>query len=267
MSTVFETGHSKNVANLLKYEQFLATLGGTYNPSNVNITVSAFTNLYINADAKVNSANTIFTDWKNNTNQREIIFKELKNLSTKLLGALQSTGTTTQTIDDFTFLVKKFRGSSKKKTTNAGRLSAPPPNETDPVPSDTPIPNDPNSPSTISTSQQSFDNRIQHFSKMILLLQSQPIYSPNEIEYQVPTLQAKLATITTLNDNANTSYANLRASRISRNAFLYAEATGMLDLIKQSKAYVKSLYGANSQQYHTANSIKFVRVIKKNKAN
>ena len=89
MSTVFETGHSKNVANLLKYEQFLATLGVAYNPSNVNITVSAFTNLYIIADAKVNSANTTFTDWKNNTNQRELIFKELKSLSTKLLGALQ----------------------------------------------------------------------------------------------------------------------------------------------------------------------------------
>jgi hypothetical protein len=269
MSTVFETGHSKNVANLLKYEQFLATLGVTYNPSNVNITVSAFTSLYINADAKVNSANTIFTDWKNNTNQRELIFKELKSLSTKLLGALQSTGTAKQTIDDFAFLVKKFRGSSKKKTTNAdaGRLSSPSSNTTNPAPSDTPIPNDPNSPSNISTSQQSFDNRIQHFSKMILLLQSQPIYSPNETQYQVPNLQAKLATITTLNDNANSSYANLRAARIDRNTFLYAENTGMLDLIKQSKAYIKSIYGANSQQYHTANSIKFVRVINKNKAN
>lgn len=267
MSAVFETGHSKNVANLLKYEQFLATLGVTYNPSNAFITISAFTNLYINADAKVNNSNTIFTDWKNNTNQREIIFKELKSLSTKLLGALQSTGTTKQTIDDFTFLVKKFRGSSKKKTTNAGRLSSPSSPVNTPAPSDTPIPTDPNSPSNISTSQQSFDNRIQHFSKMILLLQSQPVYSPNETEYQVPNLQTKLATITTLNDNANTSYANLKASRIDRNTFLYAEDTGMLDLIKQSKAYIKSLYGANSQQYHTANSIKFVRVIKKTKAN
>lgn len=269
MSTFFETGHSKNVANLLKYEQFLATLGVSYNPTNTNITASAIATLYNNADTKVNGTNTAFTTWKESTNQREIIFKELKKLSTQLLGALQSTTTTQQTIDDFAFLVKKFRGGGNRETTkaDAGRLAQPTTPTTDPAPSDTPPPTPPVTPTTVSTSQQSFDNKIQHFAKMVLLLQNQPSCTPNEVDFQVVTLQSKQTTITTLNDTANTSYANLKASRIDRNTFLYAPDTGMLDLIKQSKAYIKSLYGAESQQYHTANAIKFVRVIKKNKAN
>ena len=268
-TSVNETGHSKNVANLFKYNLFLNTLGSSYNPTNTNITTSAITTLYTNADAKVNGTNTAFTTWKESTNQREIIFKELKKLSTKLLGALQSTGTAQQTIDDFAFLVKKFRGSTKKKTTTSstGRLAQPSTPTTDPAPSDTPPPADPLASSGSSTSQQSFDNRIQHFSKMILLLQGQPVYIPNETDFQIPSLQTKLTTITNLNNTANTSYANLKASRIDRNTFLYASDTGMLDIIKQSKAYIKSVYGADSQQYHTANAIKFTRVIQKNKAN
>lgn len=261
MTTFFETGHSKNVANLLKYEQFLATLGVGYNPANTNITASAISTLYNNADTKVNAEKTAFTTWKQATNQREINFKELKSLSTKLLGALQSTGTAQQTINDFAFYVKKLRGNTVTKSTKADA------GITDPPPTDdiTPTPT-PTEPTTISTSQQSYDNKMQHFSKMILLLQGQPVYVPNETEFQVASLQTRFTTITTINDTANTAIATLRAARIERNTFMYAENTGVLDLIKQSKAYIKSVYGADSQQYKTANSIKFVRVISTKKA-
>jgi Holliday junction resolvasome RuvABC ATP-dependent DNA helicase subunit len=39
----YETGHVKNVANLLNYNQFITTLGATYNPSMATITLSALT--------------------------------------------------------------------------------------------------------------------------------------------------------------------------------------------------------------------------------
>ena len=269
MSAIIESGHSKNVASLLKLNQHIATLGASYNPANANLTTTAFATLYANADAKVNGTNTTFTNWKDATNQREIEFNKLRKLSTQLLGALQSTTATQQTVDDFAFLVKKLRGSSKPKSTkpSAGKLSNPnPPIAIDPgtVPTD---PNPPTDTSTISTSQQSFDSRIQHFTKMILLLESQPTYAPNEVEFQVPTLQTKNTVISALNDTANTTYASLKTARIDRNTFLYAANTGLLDLVKQSKAYIKSIYGAESQQYHACTAIKFYRIIKKLKAN
>jgi hypothetical protein len=39
-----------------------------------------------------------------------------------------------------------------------------------------------------------------------------------------------------------------------------------LDIVKQTKAYIKSLYGASSQQYQAANAIKFTRVVPKKSA-
>ncbi|MFN8114464.1 MAG: hypothetical protein U0W65_00005, partial [Bacteroidia bacterium] len=72
--------------------------------------------------------------------------------------------------------------------------------------------------------------------------------------------------LTNLNNAANTSYANLKNARIQRNLFFYAKDTGLLDLVKQVKAYIKSLYGATSQQYIAANAIKFTRVVSKKSA-
>ena len=98
---------------------------------------------------------------------------------------------------------------------------------------------------------------------MILILQSVPSYLPNEVAYKVVTLQAQLTNLIALNNAANTSYANVKASRIDRNTFFYTKTTGVLDIVKNAKAYIKSLYGASSPQYRAANDIKFVRVISK----
>jgi hypothetical protein len=49
----------------------------------------------------------------------------------------------------------------------------------------------------------------------------------------------------------------LKNARIQRNTFFYAKDTGLLDLVKQVKAYIKSVYGASSPQYRAANDIKF----------
>lgn len=260
MSTFFETGHQKNVANILKVNQTVATFGATYNPSNNNIKLPALGTLYTNANTKLTDVNTNFTNWKNATNSRELVFDPLTTEVTQILGALQSLGIPQQTIDDFEFQVKKFRSSGSKLTkADAGIVETPPEAKTtDPV--------ETIETKTHSTSQRSFDNQLQHFQKIILILQSVPSYNPNEVPFKIVTLQAQLANLITYNNAANTSYATLKNARIQRNTFLYAKDTGVLDLMKQVKAYVKSVYGAKSQQYAAINAIKFTRVVPKKSA-
>ena len=166
-------------------------------------------------------------------------------------------GIAQQTMDDFAFQTQKFRSSGSKLTKVNSDIT-----ETKPIE----IPTNP--PETIetkthSTSQQSFDNKLQHLEKMVLILASVPSYNPNEVSFKVASLQTQLTNLTTLNNAANTSYANLKAARIDRNAVFYAKGTGMLDLVKLTKAYIKSIFGASSAQYHAASSLKFVRVIAK----
>lgn len=261
MSSTYETGHARNVASLLRLNQTVATFGATYNPSNNNIKTTALATLYTNANTKVSDVNNAFTNWKNATNTRQISFEPLNKFATQLLGALQSTGAPQQTIDDFVFQVNQFRASNGAKLTKADagiteKLTTP----NDGTPTET------EETKHVSTSHRSYDNQLQHFSKMILLLQSVPNYNPNEVAFKVTTLQTQLTNLTTANNNANVSYANLKASRIQRNTFLYAKDTGMLDIAKQVKAYVKSVYGASSQEYLAVNAIRFTRVVAKKKA-
>lgn len=256
-TSFFETGHVKNAANLLKYNQFLATLGTTYNPSNTAITIAALSTAQTTAQAKINAIANALTNWKNDQNAREVEFNQLASFSTQLLGALKASGAPQQTINDFAFQVSKMRGDVEGKLTkaDAGKISTS--NDGSSNPETT---------STKSTSQQSFDQKLEHFNKMILLLQSVSSYAPNEVQFQVTTLTVKLATLNTLNDNANNAKSVLTSSRIDRNLFFYDPSTGILELIKQSKEYIKSIFGANSQQYKTAQTFKFTRVVSKKNA-
>ena len=245
----YETGHVKNVANLLNYNQFITTLGATYNPSMATITLSALTAMQATAKLKLDAVTALADVWKTATNSREIEFKTLDSFSTQLFGTLKTTNAPQQTIDDFAFLVNKMRGNSGSAAKKAAAKAA----ETE----------QDGATKFISSSQQSFDQKIEHFSKMILILQSVPTYAPNETNMQIASLQAKLANLQKLNTDATKSRADLKAARIDRNIFYYTPNTGMLDTIKKSKNYLLGLYGNTSQQYKVALSFKFVRVIPK----
>lgn len=259
MATQYESGHAKNVANLLKFNQHIATLGLTYNPSNTIITATALATLHTTANTSLTNVNLAYNSWKKATNDREIAFLPLDKLSTQLLGALQSTNASAQTINDMVSLVRKLRGDGKLTKGDAGITE----DQVQVIPDPTPAPEE-----VIkkSNSQRSFDNKLQHLAKIILLLQSVPSYAPNEVPFQIASLQALLANLNLLNNAANVSYANLTAARISRNLMFYAADTGMLDRIRKAKAYLKSIYGVNSQQFAAAKDIKFFRVVSKKKA-
>jgi hypothetical protein len=223
MSAIFESGHAKNVANLQKIIQTIITFGATYNPSNANISSTALSALYTNSSAKIDAVNATLQIWKDETNNREDAFRACTAIATQLLSALQSNNVSQQTIDDFSALVKKMRGdaSSKPSKSEAEKIST-----ADTASSES---------TSISNSQQSFDNKIQHFSKMVNLLQSQTNYTPNETAFQVVTLQANLTNLKSVNDAANNAKANLNAARINRNITFYGNTNSLLDIVKMTK--------------------------------
>jgi hypothetical protein len=181
------------------------------------------------------------TAYNNKVNERVVTFSNLKSLSTRLINALQTTDATTQKVADAKAFNKKMQGI---------RASA------------IAIPVDPNAPAptTISTSQQSYDQQIQHLAGLISVLQSEPSYAPNEIDLKITTLTAKQADLTAKNNGVATAYTNISNSRIARNSTLYATDTGLFDIATEVKKYVKSIYGATSPQFAQVKGIEFKKV-------
>ena len=238
MASTSEVGHAKNVANFQDLIEFVIGYGATYNPSKNSLKLPQLIALKDNAQSKLNDVITKNTIYNNKVNERMVAFGNLKSLSTRLVNALQTTDATNETINNAKTFNRKMQG--KKAST-------------------TQTPTDPNAPApaTISTSQQSYDQLIQHLAGLKSVLETESSYTPNEIELQIATIDSKIADLSAKNTAVATAYTNISNSRISRNETLYTSENGIYETASEVKKYIKSVFGASSPQYNQVSGIKF----------
>ena len=242
MASTSEVGHAKNVANFQDLIEFVTGYGVTYNPSKNALKLPQLIALKASADATLADVITKNTNYNNKVNERITAFSGLKSLSTRLVNALQTTDATTETIGNAKTFNRKMQG---KKASSSQ------------------TPTDPNTPAptTISTSQQSYDQLIQHLAGLASVLEAETSYTPNETDLQVATLQTKIADLTAKNTAVATAYASISNSRIARNETLYSSSTGLVETANEVKKYIKSVFGASSPQFAQVKGIQF-KVIK-----
>ena len=238
MASTSEVGHAKNVANFQDLIEFVIGYGETYNPSKNSLKLPQLIALRETAQTKLNDVIAKNTIYNNKVNERMVAFGNLKSFSTRLVNALQTTDATNETINNAKTFNRKMQGK-KASTTQA--------------------PTDPNAPApaTISTSQQSYDQLIQHLTGLKSVLETEPSYTPNEIELQIATIDSKIADLSVKNTAVATAYTNISNSRISRNETLYTSDNGIFETASEVKKYIKSVFGASSPQYNQVSGIKF----------
>jgi hypothetical protein len=187
---------------------------------------------------------TAKTAYDNATNARELAFKPMKPLATKIINALAATEATAQTVDDVKTTNLKIQGrrATKVEKPSAEALAK----GAEPV-------------KTASTSQQSFDKMIDHFAQLIATLTAEPKYLPNENELKVATLNTMLTDLRSKNSAVISATTVLSNARIARDKALYFETTGMVDTAQDVKQYAKSLFGATSPQYKQVSKLQFNR--------
>lgn len=238
MPSTTETGHAKNVSNYHDLIAFCIRYGGNYNPTKPALRVSDMQTLETDGQNALADVIAKRTSYNNAVNARMAAFAPLKPLATRLINALEATNATTELIKDAKTINKKIQGKRATKI-------------------ETPVnPNDP-VPNTISTSQQSYDQLIQHFSALIELLQSEPSYNPNETALQIPTITTYRNDLTTRNNDVSTAYTDVSNSRINRDRILYTLHTGLVYIAQECKKYIKSIFGATSPEYAQVKGIKF----------
>lgn len=244
MSSNSETGHAKNVANFEDLISFCTAYGATYSPTKAALKIASLNGQLIAANASLAAVKVAKTAYDNATNAREITFKPVKSLATKVVNAIAATEATAQTVADVKSSNNKIQGRRAKAVAkpDAKALAA----GAEPV-------------KTASTSQQSFDKMIDHFAQLIATLTAEPKYQPNENDLKLAALNAILADMKAKNTaviNVTTAASN---ARIARNKVLYDDTTGLVDTALAVKLYVKSVYGATSPQYKQVAALKFVK--------
>ena len=247
MPSTSETGHAKNVANFEDLISFCNGYGATYNPSKAALTIAKLKDLQTQAKDSLQQAKTTKTSFDNATNARQLAFKDLKPLATKIVNALSVSGATALAVDKAKTINRKIQGA---KANGTAKVPATPADPNAPTPTD----------KTISTSQQSYDSLIDHFTKLIESVSQDANYKPNETELQTATLQTKLDGLKTSNTNLINGFTNWSNARINRNTTLYNPLTGLVQTALEVKKYVKSVFGATSPQFKQLSGLEFTNV-------
>lgn len=245
MASNSETGNAKNVANFEDLISFCTGYGAAYNPVKASIKLAALGTLRTTAQGTLVTVTSTSTGFINATNARVIAFDPLKPLSTRIVNALSATDATPEMIEDAKTINRKIQGSRK----GGSNTPTPPPAEGETPPED----------NQISVSQQSYDNLIENFEKLVDLVKSEPTYTPNEVELKIVTLTALALDLRAKNTAVITATTDLSNARIARNKTLYQDKTGLVDIAGEVKKYVKSVFGATSPEYKQISKIKFTK--------
>ena len=244
MTSTSETGHAKNVAHFDELISSVLGYGKAYNPSKGSIKVEALQSVSAAAKSAIGGVNSLFPAYSNAVAAREAAFAPLSKLITRALNALKATDTTVQVDDSAKTFARKIQGkratpkkteAEKKAESEAGKEVV-----------------------EISSSQMSYDSRLENYDKFIKTLSSVPQYAPNEEDLKVTTLIALYNDLKAKNMavvNASTPLSN---ARISRNEVLYKANSGLVDLAIDTKTYIKSVFGTTSPQFKLVSKLEFI---------
>ncbi len=245
MTNTSETGHAKNVTNLESLITSIIALETSYNPSRDSIKLPALQALLTASTESLNAVNIAQAAYSNAVAARKVAFEPFSKLITRVMNSLKASGASTQVVQSARTIVRKLQGrrASAKITEEEKKALEAEGKEVN----------------QISASQMSFDNRIENFDRLIMLLSSIPLYNPNEAELKVEALKALHNQLKEKNTEVILPIVQLSNSRIARNKILYSENTGLVDVALDSKTYIKSIFGATSPQYKQISKLRFIR--------
>jgi hypothetical protein len=240
MTSISETGHAKIETTFFTLKTFCVGFNLGYAPTNPQLTLTSLTTSHAAAKTAIDAVNQQKVPFNNAEGARALTFKPLKPLATRILGSLKSVNAPEATIKYAEQINHKIQGKKAHNTT----------------PSQSPVSSAP-AKDPVSTSQQSYDMKLDHFKKLVHLLSAEPLYAPNELELKIPTLLALITILELANQAviiASVPYSN---ALIARNTALYDPQTGLVDLAKDVKNYIKSAFGFKSPQFLQIRGLQF----------
>jgi len=242
-----ESGDAVNLATFDSMLTEVTSYGSRYNPAKDALKPAALTDLLNKAKTVAALVTEALTAYQIAIDNRTEAFNPIHQLVTKANNALKASDTSTEIEATADSLVRKLRGerASAKKTEEEKRTALA----------------EGKSAKEISSAQTGIDNRIAFFGQFISLLTTAGTYAPNETELQIGSLQSFHDTLKAKDAAAITAGIQLSNARIERDKIFYNKDTGMLDIARDIKTYVKSAFGYTSPEYRSITKYQFKRKV------
>ncbi len=241
MKTIHESGHAIQAARLEKMVAACISYGTQYQPANALLTVKSLKGLQKAAEGWLDEDRRVKALLNRATNDREVLYGDLKGLSTRIVNALGTGDVLEQTLADARAVNRKIQGQ------RAARLPK----------KEAPAEGAAEGPRTISASQTSFDNQAGHFGRLIKLVQEEAGYAPNESELSVAGLQKRYDLMLAANKAVVNWRVTASDTETKRDGVLYSDPDSVYERSRKVKRYVKSVFGSTSAEYKLVSGLIF----------
>jgi hypothetical protein len=246
LKTLLIMSHAKNVEAFEKLLGICTGYGEQYNPGQPQLRVENLTTLFNRARTALWNVNAAKTNFENATNSREVAFKEISELATRILAELKSTGALVQTVDDARGMVRKIKGYT---VTNRA-----------PIPSAKAMQQEMPQTSALShASGTDFGSITYHFEKLLLTIASESLYLPTTAVLQVQNLQGRLNQLRQKNAIVIETSAVLGKVRRERNALLYGLQGSLYSTAMAVKQQTRAIFGYKNEAARAAWHIRFTK--------
>ena len=245
MATNSDINHAKNVTNFETLISVVVSLGATYNPSKDSLKLPALQTLHSAATDSMTALKNAESATATAVDTRELAFKSIGSLFTRINNALKASNSTVQADDTAKSIFRKLHGkrASAKLTEEQKAILLAEGKEVN----------------QNSNSQMGYDDIVENFESLISFLQTVPEYNPNEEELKITTLQALLSDLKAKNISVMQNRIAEDTVRGVRKSVQNTPLTGLVDIANDVKSYIKSVFGVNSTQYKLVSKLRFVK--------
>lgn len=235
--TYYETGIAETIAHGETAVNYLITFGTSYDTNNADLKVASLQAKNVLGNQLVSAVLASKQDNTLKINNRQEVYNPVTKLATRVINELEASNASKKTVADARHFVDKIRGH---------RIITIKPDETDQ--------------NHISACQTSFIQQVQHFSGLIAVVSTEPLYNPIMADLKIPALEAKRDAMIASNQAVGTTQAQLGATRLERNLFFNKAFTGYVDTYLAVKRTVKAIFGATSPEYYQISALTFRRI-------
>lgn len=244
-----ETGLALTLANFSKLISFCTGLREAYKPSRADMQLGILLGTYEDAMSTVEADRNAYAMLTKAGKDREILFADFKQHTTRIINALEACGAPDEIIKSARTYQRKIHGKratpiEEEVTGGASPAGTGSGSGTKPL-------------THHSSSQLNFENQAEFLARLIALLQTLPAYKPNEDDLSLAGLSKKHSAMVAANKKAAESDAGRAITRLIRKEKFNHPVSGIVAIGNDTKKYIKSVFGANSPEYKEVRILRF----------
>jgi hypothetical protein len=215
--------------------------GGKYNPGRQNLHIEnlqAQKELVRQVHEKVKETKVHFI---NEVNERKQVFAQLPAMSSRVLRAMEASGTSAERLSSARMLVNSILGRTKNAPAAVPKESTTPEGEI----------------AKRSSLSMSYWSKADAFSQLVKMVTSESLYQPNEPELSLEGLTKMLAELEAMNQRVSQARMLWSNARTQRDNVFDGNENSMNGSARMVKSYLRSVFGFNSTEYAQVKGIKF----------